>query len=351
MAPLFPARWSFIASTCLVLGLALPVAPAAGLSLVKGSTVAGAPLSLDVGAALFVRYRASKSPGLDLSRSYELQRARLAFDLRFGQHLRVVIEPDFAGADADLADTYLEIIPLPELTFRFGQSETPFGILETIGRFRMPSLSRGMISELMSDRTGFGGRRQGGSMKLKLKEWPLKPELEVGVYGDFSSDLGVDAAARLRLKPAKGLSVDLAWYHRLDATVERGHGNAVELGALWDRGMLFAMLDVWLAHSRLFRKDNLLPTENGLSLSVRALVALRFSLDEDLSVEPYVGGAILDPQLKAGSDLGFDATLGLSLRAWGRLRLGVEGELERGQSAFSTLDLMRATAFIGIELQ
>ncbi len=342
---------SLLGWTCLVLALALPAEHAKSLSLVKGSTVAGAPLSLDVGAALFVRYRASKSPGLDLARSYELQRARIAFDLRYGQHLRLVIEPDFAGADADLADTYLEVIPLPELTFRFGQSETPFGILETIGRFRMPSLSRGMISELMSDRTGFGGRRQGGSMKLKLKDWPLKPELEIGVYGDFSSDLGIDAAGRLRLKPTKGLSVDLAWYHRLDATVERTHGNAVEVGALWDRGMVFAMVDVWLAYSRLFRKDNLLPTDNGLSLSLRALFALRFALDEDLSFEPYVGGAILDPQLKAGSDLGFDATFGLSLRAWGRLRLGIEGELERGQSAFSTLDLMRATGFIGLELQ
>ncbi|MFO0727125.1 MAG: hypothetical protein U1E65_25310 [Myxococcota bacterium] len=328
---------------------ALATPDASALSLVKSSSVSA--LSLDVGASLIVRYRATKVPTFDLTRNYELQRARVTFDLHYGKHLRLFVEPDFAGSDADLADTFLDLIPIPELTFRFGQGETPFGILETTSRLKMPSISRGMVSELMSDRTGFGGRRMGGMVKLKLKELPLKPELDAGIFGDLSSDFGADAAARLRLKPIKGLAIDLAWYHRLDATLERTHGNAFELGALYDREMWFVMIDAWLAYSRLFRKDNLPPTENAESFSVRALFSLRLDLDEDLVIEPYVGGSLMNPQLGAGHNLGLEVLGGLNLHFLRRFRAGIEGQLERGQERFSALDLSRLTAILAVDLQ
>ena len=63
-----------------------------------------------------------------------------------------------------------------------------------------------------------------------------------------------------------------------------------------------------------------------------------------------VGGELLDPELTAGSDLGFEVLGGASVRWYDLLRVGVEAGAQLGQARFVVADRVQLVAFVGVEL-
>lgn len=324
--------------------------PAQALEIVRTSTTT-LPFRAEIGAEVYLRFRASKIPGGDWGKRLSLQRARLELKAELGDHIRAVLEPDFAGQDADLADAYLEIEPIEDQQLVGGQFKAPFGIMEVTGRWSLPSLTRGLISEIVSDRLGFGGRRIGAMIDLRAKGLFLKPQLEVGAFGDFAGSRSGDAAARLTLKLTKGADLQLAWYVAARAAIENHHGNAGALTLLYDRGPWFATVELLAGHARLLRSNGSNSEENATFLGARSLVGYAIELDDQLELEPFLGLEIFDPNTRTFDDRGIDVRGGASLFWLKMFRLGVELDVQQGELAFVVPDLITLTFLAGVALE
>ena len=202
----------------------------------SGASSAGKENSrIEFGGQMFLRARGKRADQGEMNFDYGIQRARLNLVLIYNEHLKLNIEPDFGGADADFADVFIELTPIKDLDFRVGQAKTPYGVFESTGRWKLPALRRGMIHDIVTDRYGFGGRRLGAKTRMKWKGESLSSALELGVYTEDVADQAPDAAARLTLQPkfAKGLKIQASTYARADARIDEKHGYVGAFGFLY----------------------------------------------------------------------------------------------------------------------
>ncbi len=339
-----------IGPVTVLLGL-VGVAPAQALELVRTSSLGeGPPVRVELEASLYLRVTGERSPGTDWTRAFALQRAKLGFSIRWGDVLRADIEPDFGGGAVGVRDAFLEIQPARAFDIRIGRQKSPHGYLDHLSRWELPSLGRGLWNDVLVDRLGFGGRQVAVLPRLRLKQLPLKPWVVAGVLGDLSSDAGADAAAALGAKLSKGLDVQASWHHRAGALVGGGHGNAVALALVYDRGPWFVLLEGSLGEARRLRQDGRASDRDAAFVAARARVAVRIALSEHVSLEPVVGGELLDPELTAGGDLGFEVLGGASVRWYDLLRVGAEAGAQRGQASFVVADRVQLIGFVGVEL-
>lgn len=332
--------------------LALWVAtPAQALELARTSSLAeGPPVRVELGASLYLRVTGERSPGTDWTRAFALQRAKLGFSVRWGDVLRADIEPDFGGGAVGVRDAFLEIQPTRAFDVRIGRQKSPHGYLDHLSRWELPSLGRGLWNDVLVDRLGFGGRQVAVLPRLRLKDVPLKPWVVAGVLGDLASDDGADAAAAVGVKLSKGLDLQASWHHRAGALVGGGHGNAAALALAYDRGPLFVLIEGSLGEARRLRQDGRAADHDAAFVAARARVAVRLELVEHVSLEPVLGGELLDPELTAGSDLGFEILGGASVRWYDLLRVGAEASAQLGQARFVVADRVQLIGFLGVEL-
>ncbi len=340
-------------TTVTVLGLlAAGIAtPAWGLEVVRTTTVAGGgPISVDIGGQLFLRFEGDKVPDADWGKAYELQRAQIALNVRWGTFMRLQIETDFGGGSVGLRDAFIELEPTRELELKVGRVKSPHGLLDITSRWNLVSLSRGLWNDILVDQLGFGDRQLSVLPKLRLRDLLLKPWVTFGVLGDLSTDAGADLAGAAGVKLSKALDVQASWHHRAGALVDGSHGNAVAVAAVYDRKWLYAMAEGTLGHARLLRRDGRVSTRDATFAAGRARVAVRIPLAEGVSLEPVIGGELLDPDVSAGSNLGYEILGGASLRWWDALRFGLEVDAQLGQDRFVVLDRTTLTAFLGANL-
>lgn len=337
----------------IVAGVLLALAgPVGSIEVARTATTATRDaFSVSLGGELFLRLQSAKLEGAaDWSRAYEINRAEIALTMRYGEVFRLRIEPDFGGGNVGVRDVFLEFEPSSMFDLRLGRVKSPYGWLDNMGRFELPSLSRGLVTEVLRDRLGFGGRQVAVMPRVRLKEVTGKPWIQGGVFGDLSTDLGADGAAAIGVKPMKGLDVSLSWHHHAGALVGGGHGNAVSLAVAYDRKFLFAAIEGHLAYAALLRKNGQAAVENAGLWAVRGLFSVPFAVHEDVIVGPFVGASILDPQLGAGSDLGFEILGGVDARWLGVIRVGIEADVQIGEASFVVADRTQLTAFVGASL-
>lgn len=337
----------------LALGASLGARPEVALAFPLVSTSSDAPgaLRAEAGLQLFARVAAEKSPDSDWTNRYSLQRARLQLSAEVGDFVQVVLEPDFAGVDADLADAYLRVRPIKALDFTVGQHKTPFGVFESISRWRLPSLTRGMISEIVFNRLAFGDRKLGAMARLRLKSLPLKPSLEAGAYGDFSTATGADGAGRLTARLLKDAEVALSVYHLAGGLVGGGHSNAGALAFEWDRGGWFLAIELILGRARLLSARGLPSERDATFLTGRGLFSIDLEPIDSLVIEPFMGVGWMDPNVRTRDDQGLELLGGANLRFTSFLRLGLQASWQAGQQAFVASDLVRLMVFAGASLE
>lgn len=326
-------------------------APAWGLEVARTTTIAGGgPISVDVGGQLFLRVVADKLPDADWGKAYELQRAQISLDVRWGTFMRLQLEPDFGGGSVGLRDAFIELEPIRELELKVGRVKSPHGLLDVTSRWDLVTLSRGLWNDVLVDQLGFGDRQLSVLPKLRLRDVPLKPWVTVGVLGDLSTDAGADAAAAFGVKLSKAVDLQASWHHRADGLVDGGHGNAFAIAALYDRKWLYALAEGTVGYARLLRRDGRVSERDATFAAARSRIAVRIPIAEGVSLEPAIGGEILDPDVSAGSNLGFEILGGASLRWWDALRFGLEVDAQLGQDRFVVVDRTVLTAFLGANL-
>lgn len=320
------------------------------------------PLEVDVGGAVFTRLRGVRADGGTWSTDASLTRARLDLNLRLGPWLRINIEPEFrnlvspgaepSSSNADLADIFLELSPVKPLRFRVGQMKVPFGAFERPGRFELPVINRGLISQVI-DRTplNFVGRRFGLETRLRLKKVPLSPSLEVGAYGDLEDPPNEDFGFDLNVRVMKKGRVHLSGMSTRSSGGTDGRGYSGGLAFHIDRRAIYAIVELLIGRSVGLLPNPARQGDETTFLGARGLFAYRFALAEDLKLEPYLALELLDPNLDTKTDLGAGLRGGLNLRWCDALRVGVELDRYAVQAAFIVPQSTRLTLFLGLSLE
>lgn len=332
----------------LVIGMTLISTTAEALPLIPTTTVAG-PFRVEVKGQLYVRATNTRIEEGESKTRYSLSRARIKLDLSYLDILRIQIEPDFAGGDADPADVFADIAPHETASLRFGRAKVPFGDLELASRWRLPSLRRGLVSDLITERLGMGRRKVGVRGRVRLKGVPLKPKLYVGAYRDTPESDDDDAVARLEIRPfLKGSDLSLSGFARGGVAADGGHGFAGAVGFLYDRGGLFVALEGMVVRAALLSRRGF-EEEDATLYAARLLLSYALFIG-DFALEPFIGADGVDPNARTRRDLGGAIRGGLNLRYLDLGRLSVELDHQRGQEAFVEPDRTVITIFLGISL-
>lgn len=332
----------------LVMGMVLFSTTAQALPLIPTTTVAG-PFRIEVKGQLFARATRTRVEESDPDARYSLSRARIKLDMSYLDVLRIQIEPDFAGDDADPADVFADITPHETASLRFGRSKVPFGDLELLSRWRLPSLRRGLVSVLVTERLGMGHRKIGVRGRVRLKGVALKPKLYVGAYRDTPGSDDTDAVARVRIRPfLEGSDLSLSGFARGGVAADGGYGFAGAVGFMYDRAGLFVAVEGMAARAALLSRRGL-GDEDATLYGARLLLAYAVFLG-DFALEPFVGADGVDPNARTKDDLGAAIRGGLNLRYLDLGRLSFEVDHQRGQRAFVEPDRTTITIFLGVSL-
>ena len=320
------------------------------------------PLQAEVKAAVFTRLRGVLADGGTWASDASLTRARMKLDLRLGRWLRANLEPEFrnqispgaepSSSNVDLAEFFLEVRPISAFRFRVGQMKVPFGAFERPGRFELPVINRGLVSQVL-DRTplDFVGRRFGLEARVRLKEVPLSPELRVGGYGDLegppNEDFGFDLSARIMKKGRLHLS---GMSSRSSGGVD-GRGYAGGLGFEYRRKAIFTIVEVLLGRSVGLLPNPARAGDSSTFFGVRGFFGYSFALADAFDLQPYVAAELMDPNLETTDDLGTGLRGGVNLIWLRALRLGLEFDRYAVQAAFIVPQSTRLTLFLGVSLE
>jgi len=308
-------------------------------------------LSMDAGIEVYGRGRTRRPDGGEVTWDAQLTRARLKLSFRYGTWIRADLEPDFGGGEVDLADAFLAITPIQPLEIRLGQAKTPFGVLEIEGRWRLPAIRRGLISDVVMDRLGFGRRKFGGKLSWKERSLLFKPELELGIYADSGEDQPEDIAGRLSAKLTKGLEVHLSGYSRAGAGTGDARGHAGAVSALFDRKAWYLTGEFLAGRARLLSVTGVSTGVDANFLGVRLLGSYRFKPSDDHWLEPFLGGELYDPNLSTRDDRNVAYRLGLNYWWIKRFRLAAEYERQTGELGAVARGQSTVSVFAGIRLE
>lgn len=320
------------------------------------------PFSAEVKAAVFTRLRGVRADGGTWASDASLTRARLKLDLRLGSWIRANLEPEFrnlispsaepSSSNVDLADIFLEVRPIKPLRFRVGQMKVPFGAFERPGRWELPIINRGLVSQVM-DRApiDFVGRRFGLEGRLRLKSLPLSPQLELGAYSDLQGPPNEDFGFNLSLRLIRGGRLHLGGMSTRTSGGTDGRGYAGSVGFHYERKGVFGIVEVLLGRSVGLLANPARAGELSSFLGVRGLLGYTFGLTETLELQPYLAAEFLDPNLSTTTDLGTGLRGGLNLRWYQALRVGLELDRYAVQAAFILPQSTRLTLFLGVSLE
>jgi hypothetical protein len=91
---------------------------------------------------------------LQISNGFEIRRLRIQADVRFGDHMLVVIQPSFEMGSLRMRDAYLRVGLSPQLGLTIGQEKSPFQRYELNSSNNLPSVERGLRILRLSGREG-----------------------------------------------------------------------------------------------------------------------------------------------------------------------------------------------------
>lgn len=269
--------------------------------------------SLEYGARLFVRDTLTRievgdDPVWRHDRAVDQARVFAVYDRK---KLRIALEVELAGGDAELKDTYIRIKPAKVIRVQAGRFKVPMSFLWLESKWSLPAVERGILSELEQDNRGlpFGGiRGEGVSLELR-PEVMLEPRFTAAAFHnplatgatplDPSEDVTQDLYARFELEPGPWLTAatSFGWVgytSRVSAIDSYEHMPmaGVELAA--DSHYLRAWVEGFVGKSFFYQSDN---TTSGTFAAARALISVRLRdpVGWIRHVEPYGLVSVLDP--------------------------------------------------------
>lgn len=202
-------------------------------------------IELTIGGRLQPQFNTTSIDGVEGSEMI-LRRARLELVAQLTDLVSIVFEPDFAGDEIELKDTYVELDFDPAMQLIFGKAKRPFSRVEMTSSKRMMPVERGLRIRGLEAYDEYGlvngleysDREIGVLITGEPEGAPLGFGYSAGVFrGPLHGS--VDQAtyqyvARASIQPAELLSFGVAWSSRdfADAattTLERGHAFEVDV--------------------------------------------------------------------------------------------------------------------------
>lgn len=329
--------------------------------------------TLEYGGRLFVRDTLSRVPvGNDAIWRHErdLDQARV-FATFERETLRLALEVELSGGDAELKDTYIRLEPTRFLKLQAGRFKAPMSMIWLESKWRLPSVERGILSELRQDDRAlpFGGVRADGLGVELRPRVSLDPRFSVALFQnafatgvtplDPSEEFTQDVFARLQIEPTTFLRA-AASFALIGATRRAGDIESyrhlslggIELRA--DTRYLRVWVEGFAGASFLYQTDS---TSSGAFLAARTLIAPRLRTPGlgTWRIEPFAAASVLDPTEEVMGDrvseFGAGANVAFS-KEW-RVQLDLAHRLSEGSAApiaDSTLfRLQLAARFSGVE--
>jgi hypothetical protein len=292
---------------------------------------------VDVGDAVWRHDRAIDQARV--SALYERKRMRIAFEV------------DFAGGDAKLKDTFIQLRPVDALRLQAGRFKVPMSYVGLESRWSLPSIDRGLLSQIENaDRSlPFTGERAEGLAIQLRPELALAPRLSVSLFQsplasglapiDASEDLTQDLYARAEIEPIADLHL-AASFAMVGYQAQLGQADTLRhlaMGSLelhLDARHLRAWVEGFAGQSFFYQPDG---TFSGSFAAARALVGprLRRPLPHVFRIEPYAGGCVFEPTDEHSGDAVSEVLAGVTVafsRSW---RLQLEGARRIAQGTAS----------------
>lgn len=268
----------------------------------------------------------------------ELASARLSADFR-RDDLRIQVEAEFSG-NPEVKDAYIGLALAPQLDLRAGQFKMPFSAIQMESTWRLPTVRRGLLDELLLDRLQLAGRRPGAQAEIapggfhqltfKIGGWQGS-----GYDGDFTAGESGDSfaknwAGRVTIEPGDfelGASVESRiaepvfaqgyerfWAGNVDVTW-KGDGG----GRVWAEVIAG---ESWL-------DDDVADDEDPIFTAGRLIAAWRLGPHGKNVpyIEPFLMVGGLDPDSEIQSDLVYELAAGFNAGRWERWRLQLQAEV------------------------
>lgn len=308
---------------------------------------------LDLEARLFVRDTVTRVDiGDDAvwrhDRTLDQARVSATYDRAI---LRLALEVELAGGDAELKDTYIRLTPVDPVRIKAGRFKVPMSFIWNASKWSLPAAERGILAEIEQDARGlpFGGiRGEGVSVEVR-PEVMLEPRFTVAVFHnplatgatplDPTEDVTQDAYGRLEVEPADWLkaaaSFGLVGYttevSAIDSYQHLGMGG-VELEV--DTRYLRAWLEGFVGQSFFYQAG---AEASGTFAAARALVAprLRDPMPGVWRIEPFAMWSVIDPTGDQSGDRISEVAGGVNVafgKLW-RLQLEVAQRIAEGSLA------------------
>jgi hypothetical protein len=303
------------------------------------------------------RIRIGATSGLEpYSDSLDFSVPRARITLKYQAPIEWIgAELEFDFADRRMKDGYVSAEGKSfELTV--GQHKMPLSAIETESTWKLPLARRGVISDALEDSLQVGGRRPG-----VLFGWrgggDLRPRLLLGAYqGSVVLDpVGRDASlirsisleaqsgvarAEARLGPAR---VGVFYEHRVGtpALARTDHyatvGTDLKLDWKGEATGIRLYADVIVGESYI-RHQALAADGKPWFGSAQVLAAYRLGgmRSDELYVEPFVLGALLDPDHEVVEDFAYEIIGGVNVGYWDRARITLQVERHDAQRNFPT---------------
>jgi hypothetical protein len=304
--------------------------------------------TLELGGRVFVRDTVSR---IDVGeavwrheRAIDQARVSAVYERK---RLRLAVEVDFAGDDATLKDTYIRVRPVKALRIQAGRFKAPVSFLGLESKWRLPSIERGLLSELELDDRDLpfaGARGEGLSIELR-PPLPLAPRVTAALFQsplasgltpvDPSEEVTQDLYLRLEIEPLADLhlaaSFGLVGYdEQLGQADSFRHLALASLELAAEMRHLRAWLELFAGQSFAYQPDG---SFSGSFVAGRALVSPRLRKVAGMyRLEPYAGASLFDPTDDVDGDRVSELVGGVNLafsRHW-RVQLEVAERIAEG---------------------
>jgi hypothetical protein len=345
-------------------------------ALVCGTAGAEEPPPFELGGRVFLRESVISQDGGDWLGQMEVASARLTLDLHRGRW-RAQVELEAADGNAELRDAYVKVDVGRGLGVRAGRFKLPMSRLELESVLDLPSIGRGMLSDVLDHGLGVAGRRAGAQLEWKggQKDDDVVPFLRGGLYqavsatgatqaGPVDEALALDAGARGGVDVALlggelEVALGASWRTLFDTrtgALERFW--AVGLDASFEREWCWGGLRAWVEGFAGTSPVDSTPMTTGDPIFVagRGELAVRRGGVKKGAwyLEGYALASGIDVNTDNASDLAVEAAVGANVGEWRRWRVGVQLE-GRSVKAF-TPDALGGSAgaitdLVGVRLQ
>ncbi|HWM88767.1 MAG TPA: hypothetical protein VNO33_23110 [Kofleriaceae bacterium] len=317
--------------------------------------------TLELGGRVFLRDTVSRVDVGDRIWRHDraIDQARVSADYD-RKRLRLAIEVDFAGGDADLKDTYIRVTPLDGLRLQAGRFKVPMSFLGMESKWRLPSTERGLLSELDPDDRDlpFTGERADGIAVQLRPAIALEPRFTAAAFQsplagglspiDASEELTQDLYLRAEIEPVRDIHLAagfamVGYHEQLGEADSFRHVPIASLELHADTRHVRAWIEGFAGESFFYQPDG---GSSGRFVAARALVSPRFRrpFPAVFRVEPYAGASLLEPTDDRDQDRVSEIVAGVNVAFSRYLRLQIEGAqrvAEGGESAVADTTLFR----------